>query len=316
MKAGFSLIELLLATAVASLLSVALFTSFYQTHRVVDATDNTIDVYSKAALLQYQLEKDFSGTFIPTQAFALPASSVKGAVKREKKELLKKVFFATQKDKNLTTITCITNNPLQVHGDSDSGKPKPSVARVVYQLVDETKEREMQKRSYKLMRQEDNVLEFTTFTQEAQKQVRAYELLDGIKQLSFEYEVAVPKEGQKPVEGKQPEIEFKKFPTWDTDSQEESFKKIMMVRKVPHSINVKAVLWDLKQEREHEFMFKIPIMPDMQPITEQQPAVATKAGTSKPKPVNRTIVLRKGDRLQGRPRLWTNRRTRRGTFSS
>jgi prepilin-type N-terminal cleavage/methylation domain-containing protein len=68
MKHGFTLIEVLIATAIASILTVALFFSFNQINDSVRKTSDTVDVIDAALLVDHILFKDISGSFIPVQA--------------------------------------------------------------------------------------------------------------------------------------------------------------------------------------------------------------------------------------------------------
>ena len=60
-KPGFSVIELMIVIALASLMSLALFQSFYQSNRIVQRADLMMDVDERIIHIQDRLENDISG---------------------------------------------------------------------------------------------------------------------------------------------------------------------------------------------------------------------------------------------------------------
>lgn len=68
MKQGFTLIEVLIATAIASLLMVSLFFSFDQINNSVRKASDTVDMFDAAMLVDQIAFNDISGAFIPVQA--------------------------------------------------------------------------------------------------------------------------------------------------------------------------------------------------------------------------------------------------------
>ena len=288
MRYGFTLIELLAALAIASLALTLLFNSFFQTTRIVDRADDLISTSIRATVLQHQLEKDLMGSFIPVQAYKDEEKEKKDkkdeAKKAEKKEPKKekkerkeltKVFYGVNKAQMLDILTFITNNPMSAYWSDKLGKARPKIARVVYRLV-EDKER---KESYTLFRQEDYNLEFEAYALGSTKEIRSYEVVDGIKELSAEYTVMIEEEEEKEKKDEKAEpkkaepskkeekpkkkkkITFKKFPEWNMEKEEQIPKDIK--RRIPNVVEIKAVLWDTKCVTTFPFTFSIPIIPDV-----------------------------------------------------
>ncbi len=265
MKAGFVLIEVLLASLISSIIGAALFGAFYQVNRAVRVVDDFVDVYAKAAILQHQLEKDLAGTCIPVEAVpAAPKDKNKKDKEEEDKEKKKepkkpfaKLFYGVNRAGMFDMLTFITNNPLQVYWGAKAGKAKPKIARIVYRLVEDKEE----KGSYTLMRQESYQLEFDKLERKA-KEAKSYELVDGIKKMKLEYVLAIEKDKEK--KEKKGEKEYRTFNEWvKEDLAEKKPEKEKKERRIPHGINITVSLWDGRKERFTEFIFKINLITDL-----------------------------------------------------
>ena len=252
-KPGFSLVELLIATFIASILGALLFTALYQVNRFVPRIDNTSLVYEKAALLNTQLERDISGVTAPNEYYyRLPEPEKKGkkdsdlkqdsAKKKseaEKKQAaeqapeekekksqkpLERVFYSTNKDGNLNQLSFISTNPLQVYWSAKAGSAKPRVARVLYTL----KEEKGSPKSYVLVRQESPNLEFESITRTGKEAAPEFVLADGIKSLTVEYTYIVPEKKESAPESPATTSSEKKEP-----KKKEIKKSIEWVRATP-----------------------------------------------------------------------------------
>lgn len=264
MQRGFMLIEVLIASLISAIFGVILFAAYYQSNRVTRSIDDFIDVYSREALLQHQLERDIFGAFIPEQAKA-------------KENAIENIFVSTNKDGTFDMLTFITNNPLTTYGGS-----KPRIVRVVYRLKPD-KVNDHEKNSYTLFRQESINLDLKAFklsdTLDA-KSIRTYEVADGIKSFKIEHTAIVPKEDK---------IELEKKDVWHSDSpptsegsavelatasigissQQEKekgdksdFSKDSAGKKeiaLPQVVTFFITLWDLQKERERSFVISVPI---------------------------------------------------------
>ncbi|MDP3889133.1 MAG: hypothetical protein Q8Q25_01160, partial [bacterium] len=216
MKAsGIILIEVLIGTAIAAIVSTLLIGAWYQTNRFSLAVDESVLLYTRASMLAYQLERDISGAFVPEldmqQIEKQPTKEpLAPKTEQEKKpKPLEKIFYGENSEGQLKLLTFITNNPLQVYW-GPSGKPKIRIARVVYTLEPNKEE----KGSYILYRQEGQELDFKAYKEGAKKTVRRYELVRGIKHMTVEYTIIEEqKDKEKPKEPAK--REYKEFKKWE-----------------------------------------------------------------------------------------------------
>ena len=207
MKAGFTLIELVLAFAFSSILLTLLFTSFNQINRTVVTTEDLIEMNTRLNLFQNQFQKDISGAFVPVQGLPekkeeAPKNDIEQKKekpptptkdKKEKPKPLKEVFYSANKSDQLNELTFISNNPVRVYEYAKNTPPKPRIVRVVYRLIADKDK----KGSYKLMRQEGTQLDFASYKPNASKPIRAFELVENIKSFNIEYQAPIPKKEEK-----------------------------------------------------------------------------------------------------------------------
>jgi len=264
MKYGFMLIELIVATLIASMIGTLLLTALSQATRFQRSVDLMVDTSLRVGIASHQLEKDFMGAFIPTQAQVEKKEDKKetaekaGGEKKEGKESqekqatgeketkvkkpaekpIEKIFYGTNKDNHLDILTFITNNPLTVFVGKDVGVVKPKVVRVQYSLKPEN-EKEKKSDTFVLMRQESTELDLAKYTN-----VRSYELIGGIKECTVTYTARIKKEdeakkaaaanggdkdkGAAKGAGAQKEkvqYEYKTMPEWVSEQKEEAGKK-------------------------------------------------------------------------------------------
>ena len=127
MKPGFTLIEIILATALAAIISVALIVMLQQMNGTLMRVDRISDLDMRATMLQNQMERDLAGAFAPTDFSATnssgessfakasdfaKASTDTSADKAKGPKKIEKIFWG---DKTLEMLTFITNNPLQAY---------------------------------------------------------------------------------------------------------------------------------------------------------------------------------------------------------
>lgn len=241
--AGFSLIELLVASLIASILGTLLFTAFYQINRFVPVIDSRTTIIEKAALLNAQLEKDFAGIIVPNEFYdrqpktkekapAADADAKKDSESKKKeaeqknkkqeeadseqkkKKPLEKIFYSVNKSGMLDKLSFLTTSSLQVYWGPKSGTAKPRMVRVLY-ILKENPTKKDGKKSYSLIRKESPKLEF----EEIEKGLE-YVLIDNIKSLTMDYTAVLiepekkpaPNQAQKPAQ--KPEIEIKQLSEW------------------------------------------------------------------------------------------------------
>lgn len=289
MMRGFTLIEVLIATLIAAILGGLLMSTYYQVNRSAQSMDNLITTHERLVLIAHQLERDISGAFIPrtfgkkeekpaepTQGEQLTSESSEEKSEQDtqpqgetKQQKIKHIFFSSNKDKQLDSLTFITNNPLQVYWSARAGQAKPRIARVVYRLVPE-KENPRQKNravSYSLMRQESGNLDFNAFkAQEGERAIRAFEVANGIKDFKVRFGALVGEDA-----------ELKEFDVWNMENgkEQQDEKEKEQRRKVPHEVYITITLWDAQKKRSSTREFTIPIIPDMsEPEQPQEKKIA------------------------------------------
>lgn len=195
MRQGFTIIEVLIATAIASLLTVALFFSFDRINNGVRRLGELIDIFNTATLVDHVFFKDISGAFIPVQAIppkkeqkkAEPGKPDQKEKKDEKKNpeekkaaeqetkpeggeqskvpILKDPFVSKNAGNQLSMLSFITANPMRVYVGEKTGEPKPNCVRVVYTLQ-EKKDKTKKRPIYELYRQEGIKLDLADYTKQ------------------------------------------------------------------------------------------------------------------------------------------------------
>lgn len=112
-QAGFSLLELVIALAVSSLIASGLFLTFYQIHKLQDATENRMILDRTRILIKNTLEKDLTAFFIPQTYVDEQADKTAGSKEKENRKH-RTVFSAQVKEKQLLELSCITTNNIQI----------------------------------------------------------------------------------------------------------------------------------------------------------------------------------------------------------
>ena len=279
MRSGFSLIEFLIATAIAALLASFLFAIVQQTNKTVRSVDAVTELQLRAILLQHQLEHDLSGACIPfTVVEALvpekkqpekaqptgqkkvekPSATEKPLTEKEQKKApkIEKVFYATTKGKQANLLTCITNNPLPTVAWLTGAAPIPALVRVVYRLKEETN-LHSKTPLYSLWWQESANLSFDAYNEGGA--IREYELVTGIKEFSCTF-IALKVDNNS---NDKKESEVIESADWNHEKQDKDKQKDQnQERLVPHAVEVKVVLTDAGMKRTETFNFTIPIFPD------------------------------------------------------
>jgi Tfp pilus assembly protein PilE len=300
---GFMLIEVLIASAIASILSIVLFMAYSQVQEATSTIDNTVQMHERIALLVNQLERDISGAFIPrktkqdnqtSQQSATPASAtpVAGqtpptaqqdkAAQPKKSQKFTHIFYGVNNEEQLDELTFITNNPVQGYWSARAGKATPRIVRVMYRL-ERDKDKKYKKPSYVLMRQESTTLDYDAFKKDAAEPIRAYPLVRGIKDCTVTYgvEVESKKEAADKEDKKKQPKEFKVVDEWNKEKKASSSEQDKEQRAVPHEVTFAVTLWDAKQQRSTAVTIKVAITPDFLatfPAPQQQvPAQQTPA---------------------------------------
>lgn len=249
MKKGFMLIELLIATLITSMISILLLTVLQQSTKFQSVIDNNINVHTRAIICYQQLEKDIMGTFVPIQD---------NKNTKQKNFILEHIFYSTNQNKKLNTLTFVTTSSLAVYWGEKTGKAKPRVARVVYQLQPESEKKD----SFVLFRQEGTDLSFSYYKKDNPKAPRTYQLINGIKDLSITYTQVENQKDQskKPV--------YKTVNTWNWPLKEKKGNKKEPI--LPNFITVHLVLWDNDYKNDSSFTFTCTLLAEEKLVESQQ----------------------------------------------
>jgi len=287
MKQGFTLIEVILATALASMISVALIFMTQQMSGTLMRVDRISDLYMRASLLQHQMERDIAGAFAPTD---FSATDTAGVEKKNRPKKIEKIFWG---DNTLETLTFITNNPLQSYWGERSGKAQPKIVRVVYRLVPDTKRANV----YTLMRQEGSDLNLESYTtdpsilRQAQDErvgrtdsTRAYPMIEGIRSIQIDYTTLIKKESstadkqtppqtaptetseEQPEQKSEEEFERKTVQEWKNNIEDQKPPWPL----IPQFVTMHVILWDNTFKRTTPFTFEFQILPRFEKADQKQ----------------------------------------------
>ena len=213
---GFTLIEVLLATALAGIVSVFLMQMISR----INSTQHTLDVrmsaYVRATLIQNQLDRDMNGATMFTE-YDYSASQQKTNQEQDqetdsspdpeesknqidktdktdknksdkKKPELKypmQLFVATSQEGQLGELTFFSTNPVQSYWGLKAGKARPKIVRITYRLVPEEK---VKQPSYRLTRQEVLLSPLGESNKSiASDEDKTYTLAEGIRDMTVKY---------------------------------------------------------------------------------------------------------------------------------
>ena len=264
MKKGFTLIEIMIGIVIAGMLSAGLFNTITQVGSVQQTISGLTSIYGRLAIFQQQIERDLMGAFVPMQYDVLPTQT---GQKPSEHKPLEKIFYAESKGKGgrLDYLTFITTNPLEVYSGVKNVKLKPRVARVVYRLVPDPKN----KLWFLLQRQEGTShLSFEKYAKDAQGDFRAFTMIDGIRDISVQFISIEQKEDK---ESKKITYTYKRQPNWDSfvkdvagqGSKESTVKGAQQPKerpwpKLPNQVEFTISLWDANKSYK-TFTMTIPI---------------------------------------------------------
>ncbi len=215
MSKGFTVIEVVMAVFLASLVSLSLFQLLRVSGRGVRGINKIIEVDLPLSGFYDQVEKDVTGMFAPfssIQKFAkkdLEAKKQKNfPFKRDEKEKPPEIKFDMQPIENVFELdvkgdqfywSFITTGGLQVLEADGSITPTPFVRRVAYVLEPDPQRPEVQRLMYRFSGAKlDAPLKSSSFSP-------SYELISGITKLSIELTLMQVEEKEAPKEGKEEE---------------------------------------------------------------------------------------------------------------
>lgn len=273
---GFTIIELVIAITLASLLMIAVYRAFNQINRTAIHIESLFDYTQVMPLVYNQLEKDISAAFVPLRGYPpeekkeekkptdmlITGTATAPEVKPKK---IEKVFYSTNDHESLKLMTFISTNPLLGYGQI-----APRIVRVTYRLVPDKNSENL----FILTREESTDLS----AQALDKNTRGYEILRDLKTIKVRF-WGIKEEEQEKKDNKKEEKkkkEYVEFTEWGTDEQQKKTKKL-----VPNFVMLDGVVWDNKRKREQQFSFMYEIF-----AHEGKPAEAEKKA---PEPAQKTL---------------------------
>lgn len=157
LRNGFSLLELLVAVMVASLLTGLLFFAYAQLQKGMLRFDIFIQRHSSIELLERVISRDLMGVCVPlTVLEQAQKKQKKNDDKKEsnekKKEVIQSVFVVKANQELTTSLTCISNNNLSSYVIEGITDLKPWLSRISYTLEKEAKG------TYRLLRRQSHDL--------------------------------------------------------------------------------------------------------------------------------------------------------------
>lgn len=296
---AFTLIEVMVATLLASMVTGLLFSFFSLINKTVRITEQRMNFETKSAWLQHYVERDLAGACLvlqpdeqqtPTAAASAdnkqPAESEKKEAPKKSKKI-EKIFIYSHQGSQFESLNFITNNALPRFWGAKEVKLRPLIARVTYRL----EEQKNSKGSFELVRQEGPELEQEKFNA---AQNRRYTLVDGLKDLSVKFTAKLVEESEEKKNEESPEpksnpagqkgqqqlketkkeskkikITFKEVDDWSSDAIEKNNQAAQKEKKkgpvqklIPVYVEVSGSFWDEAKKRTLPFNFIVPILGD------------------------------------------------------
>ena len=226
---------------------------------------------------------------------------------RKKVKTVEHVFYSKNRDGRLDTLTFITNNPMAIFWGAKTGKSKPKVARVKYTLQPQADRKD----SFVLLRQEGYELDLAAYKPDIEK-LRAYEVVDGIKDISVEFVTLIEKKEEKPKKGEEAKVierEYRTLKEWRSEFREPTTQQKELPR-IPHFVHVRINLWDNRYRRDEAFEFTYFLPVDITPIKtkkdqedknkEEKKGAQAKKGKKENKKFTKFTVNQKNIRIKTR----------------
>jgi prepilin-type N-terminal cleavage/methylation domain-containing protein len=268
---GVSLIELLIAMFIGSMLSVVLFSILNQASKSLVLVERIATTDLHIMTFYDRFERDVTGAFIPAigdpdladKAFAqllkqaqsqeqgaAPGAQAepKGAKTGSLQDIqVKKVFVYEEKENNLALFSFITDNPVAGYHQS-----KPRIARVTYTLKPERGAK-----TYTLWRKESLKLGM-----KKDEHAREYKLLNHIESLRLELLAPAPVEEKaapqkSDVDEKTKAAPLKIYKSWPINESDKDSKKTS--KDLPQFVKVYVRYVDALEHRATDYEFLFPI---------------------------------------------------------
>lgn len=261
-KQGFTLIEIIIALLIGSLIIGSLYKILQQIQRGVTMITTVIDLDAPLISLHNQLERDLLGTFVPISTAQIKAESQETKKtntqtgqtnntenKKEPEKAIKDVFVGTQKNNGLF-MHFITNGGIQTVSPTDQKEvPMPALKRVIYALEPDPTRAGLfilwYGQTYNLDPEAIN----------NPKNIQRYELAWGLKNLTATFKIyEVPQEQAKNIKEKDAPKVPEKLVTLTSFIPADVLKQYKTV--LPAYVEIKGEVVDERQARSEVFIYQ------------------------------------------------------------
>lgn len=243
MKQGFILLEVIIASAIAAMLSMMLLSSVTQLHRSASSVRSLMSVDVRFMLFFRQSVRDVSGALVP-----LVAKKTEQKEEAQKIELIPiEHVFTTGENTSARELSFITTNVLPSYSTG-----KPHLVRVTYRMEPDPEHQG----SYRILRSESYDL---VYQKSDTKKSETHTLIDGVKDLSLEFMALVEDKKEAGDQTsqqttvatpKKKKIVVKQWPSEEID------KKILL----PDYVMLSLTLWNDRYTRETKVAYTLPII--------------------------------------------------------
>jgi len=265
MKHGFTIIELMIALLISSLVGMSLYKMFFQTSRAVKEMVQIIHADEPIYPIYSQLQNDITGMFAPRATVnfylkSLPDPDTKKNNSEEKKEppkpaeksdqekkkeenIIKNIFFIETKETGYLFLSFITTGGISQLESNGSLSPSAFVRRVAYVIQADPARAGTMKLLYKYS---NNDLAIDAIKKPGY--YPSYTILDGIKDFAIEFTIFEPQSSENKDQAKgSAKVVLKEW------KEDEIFKKYKAL--IPAYITIKGNYVDDAGKVLHPFEF-------------------------------------------------------------
>jgi len=300
MKHGFTIIELMIALMISSLVGISLYKMFFQTSRAVKEIIQVIHADEPIYPIYNQLQNDITGMFAPRATVnfylkSLPDPNEKKGNPEEQKEatkpveksdeekkkeenIIKNVFFIETKETGYLFLSFITTGGISQLESNGSLTPSSYVRRVAYVIQEDPSRAGTLKLLYKFSN-EGLSMDFI----KKPDYYPSYKILEGIKDFTIEFTIFEPQSSDNKDKAKgSSKVVLKEW------KEEEIFQKYKAL--IPAYITIKGNYLDEAGKVLHPFGFdfkvygysnyELPPKPKGKPPVAQEKAPANAPATS------------------------------------
>ncbi len=257
-SAGFTLLEIIIAIALSSLIALVLYTTFWQTQKTVKGIQALVAADMTQASLYYQLERDIMGFFLPSRAIkkvpkhttSLASPTQEILQDKEKQEVssppITHVLYSAQERDMLNLLTFISTSSLPVFVDPRQQESPIYAVRITYRLRKDPYNNHL----YILTRHESTDLTFKVSPEPQKMRASEYEIARNIRTVRITYWF---KEHNKSNTSSKA---YTAVHTWSVDEQLQRKQEPLF----PEFMKFEITFSQDGKEYSTYFLYKIPVM--------------------------------------------------------